>query len=65
MDRAQLKVPDEEIAEEFGRVVALLQQATSKPLFKPLMIEANHRGLNWIEALEYVVDTGIPSRGDR
>lgn len=56
MDRTTLTVPDEEIAEEFGRVLALLQQATSKPLFRPLMSEAKHKGLNWIEALEYVVD---------
>ena len=46
---------DEEVAEEFGRVVVLLQLATRKPLFQRLMAEASHKGLNWVEALEYVV----------
>lgn len=63
MDRTTLKIPDEDLAEEFGRVLALLQRATSKALFKPLMSEAKHRGLNWVEALEYVVDgEGTPKR---
>ena len=62
MDRTILKVPDEEIAEEFGRVVVLLQRATSKPLFKPLMTEAIQKGLNWIEALEYVAEGASHSR---
>ncbi len=64
MDRTKLTTPDEQVAEEFGRIVALLQKAASKPLFRPLMSEANHKGLNWVEALEYVIDAPgcAPSR---
>lgn len=51
-----MKVSDEEVAEEFGRIVVLLQSATKKPLFTKLMAEARQNGLNWIEALEYVMD---------
>ncbi len=47
---------DEEVVAEFGRVVVLLQMAIRKPLFQRLMAEASHKGLNWIEALEYVVE---------
>ena len=54
MSREQYKTPDEEIAEEFGRVLELFQQARSKFLFAPLMNEASAKGLNWVQALEYV-----------
>ncbi len=56
MDRTSLKVTDEEMAEEFGRVVGLLQLASRKTSFQRLMTEANHKGLNWIQALEYVIE---------
>ena len=53
---------DEQVAEEFGRVVALLQRAKSKPHFRSLMSEARRQGLNWVEALEYVVEGAIEAR---
>ena len=64
MNRKDLAVPDEEVAEEFGRVVGLLQRAKDKPHFRSLMSEAKRQGLNWVEALEYVVEgaTDVPSR---
>lgn len=55
IDRTGLKVTDEEVAEEFGRVVVLLQLARRKPLFQRLMAEASHKGLNWVEGLEHVI----------
>lgn len=56
MNRFTLTISDEVVAEEFGRVVALLQLATQKPHFRRLMTEASRNGLNWIQALEYVVE---------
>lgn len=57
MDRSSLKVTDEEVSEEFGRVIALLALASKKPSFTRLMDEASRKGLNWIQALEYVIAT--------
>ena len=59
MNRKELTVSDEQVAEEFGRVVALLQRAKNKPHFRSLMAEARRQGLNWVEALEYVVEGAI------
>ena len=59
MSREQYKTPDDEMAEEFGRVIHLFQETTSKTidqdLFKRLMNEASAKGLNWIQGLEYVL----------
>ncbi len=60
MGREQYKTPDEDIAQEFDRVCQLFQLALGKPsdrvLFQSLMGEANERGLNWIQGLEYVIE---------
>ena len=60
MDRNRLRLNEEEVAAEFGRVLQLLQQARLRPRFKQLMAEAGREGLNWVEALEYVLN---PSSG--
>ena len=58
MGRERLTTPDEELAEEFGRVMHLFTQAISHPTekarFQMLMNEASSKGLNWVDALEYV-----------
>lgn len=56
MDRNHLRLTEEEVAAEFGRILYLLQQARAKPRFKELMAEAGRKGLNWVEALEYVLN---------
>jgi hypothetical protein len=59
MGREQFKTPDADVAAEFDRVCQLFQLALGKPsdrvLFDSLMSEANEKGLNWIQGLEYVV----------
>ena len=55
MDRNRLRITEEEVAAEFGRVLQLFQQAKVKPRFQQLMAEACSKGLNWVEALEYVL----------
>lgn len=59
MGREQYKTPDADVAAEFDRVCQLFQLALGKPsdrvLFDSLMSEANDKGLNWVEGLEYVV----------
>lgn len=58
MNREQFRTPDEDIVEEFGRVIELFQQSIAKfpdhTLLVRLMSEASAKGLNWIEGLEYV-----------
>ena len=60
MSRERYKTPDDELAEEFGRIIHLFQETTSKitdpELFKRLMNEASAKGLNWIQGLEYVLE---------
>ena len=55
MSRERYRTSDEDVAEEFGRVVELMQQARANPRFNQLMAEGCSQGLNWVEALEYVV----------
>ena len=58
MDREHLRTPDEFVAAEFARVMRLFGQAlpsdADRTSFERLTTEASARGLNWIEALEYV-----------
>ena len=63
MDRNRLRLTEEEVAAEFGRVLQLLQQAKTKPRFQQLMAEAGRNGLNWVEALEYVLNHSSGSYG--
>lgn len=68
MSRERYRTSDEGMVEEFGRVVQLIQEAhtrvPNKTTFVRLMNEANGEGLNWIEALEYVIARrGGPSPG--
>ena len=60
MGREQFKTPDEDVAAEFDRVCQLFQLALGRPsdrvLFESLMGEANEKGLNWIQGLEYVIE---------
>ena len=59
MGREQFRTPDEDVAAEFDRVCQLFRLALGKPsdrvLFDSLMVEANERGLNWVQGLEYVI----------
>lgn len=58
MNREALRTPDEFVAAEFARVMLLFGQAlpsdTDRITFERLTREASAKGLNWIEALEYV-----------
>ncbi len=60
MAREQYKTPDEDVAAEFERVSQLFRLALGKPsdrvLFDSLMAEANSKGMNWVQGLEYVID---------
>ncbi len=60
MGREQYKTPDEDVTVEFDRVCQLFQLALGKPsdrvLFESLMSDANEKGLNWIQGLEYVIE---------
>ncbi len=60
MGREDYRTPDEDVASEFERVCQLFQLAMGKPsdrvLFESLMGEANEKGLNWIQGLEYVLE---------
>ena len=57
MSREHLRTPDEFMAVEFGRVMLLFGQAlpneSDRASFERLMNEANAKGLNWIQGLEY------------
>ncbi len=64
MSRGQYRTSDEDVAEEFGRVIELLRQARAKPRFSQLMAEGCSRGLTWVEALEYVVRSKAQSPDD-
>jgi hypothetical protein len=59
MRREQYKTPDEDVVAEFERVCSLFRLALGEPsdrvLFDALMAQANERGLNWVQGLEYVV----------
>jgi hypothetical protein len=59
MRREQFKTPDEDVAAEFERVCRLFRLALGEPseraLFDALMVEANDKGLNWVQGLEYVI----------
>ena len=58
MDRTRLTVRDEEMAEEFGRLMQSFGYALPRhadlTLFEQLMQEARAKGLNWVEGLAYV-----------
>lgn len=60
MTRDRYKTPEEDVSAEFSRVCQLFQQALPGPsdriLFECLMNEASSRGLNWVDALQYVVE---------
>ncbi len=64
MGREQYKTSEEEVTAEFDRVCQLFQLALGKPsdrvLFDSLMTEANERGMNWIQGLQYVVEQRGP-----
>lgn len=59
MTRERYKTPEEDVSAEFSRVCQLFQQALPGPsdriLFDCLMNEASSQGLNWVDALQYVV----------
>jgi hypothetical protein len=68
MRREQYKTPDEDVVAEFERVCRLFRLALGEPsdrvLFDALMAEANERGLNWVQGLEYVIEQrGIEVEG--
>ncbi len=75
MGREQYRTTDEDVAAEFDRVCQLFQLALGRPsdrvLFDSLMSEANDRGMDWVQGLEYVVERrdletgahGVPKRG--
>ena len=54
LDRTHLTTSEDDVAAEFGRVVWLMQSVFRKPEFSRRMAEAAAKGLNWIQALEYV-----------
>ncbi len=58
MNREALRTPDEFVAAEFARVMMLFGKAlptdTDRTSFERLTSEASAKGLNWVEALEYV-----------
>lgn len=58
MGREYLRTSDEFVAAEFGRVMLLFGQAlpdnADRTTFERLTNEASAKGLNWVEALEYV-----------
>ena len=58
MSRERYTTPPEVVVEEFGRLLTTLEQAIPKApdggLFTRLINEARAKGLNWVEALEYV-----------
>ena len=58
MDRKRLTTRDEEMVEEFGRLMQsfgdALPQHSDPVLFEQLMAEARAKGLNWVEGLAYV-----------
>lgn len=58
MSREYLRTPDDYVAAEFGRVMLLFGQAlpseSDRKNFERLTGEASAKGLNWIQALEYV-----------
>ncbi len=60
MRREQFKTPEEDVTAEFDRVCRLFRLALGEPsdrvLFDALMVEANERGMNWVQGLEYVVE---------
>lgn len=64
MGRNQYRTSDEDVAAEFDRVCQLFRMAMGKPserlLFESMMGEANARGLNWVQGLEFVLGQRAP-----
>ena len=60
MARERYKMPDGDVAAEFERVCHLFSLALGRPsdrlLFDSLMGEANDRGMDWVQGLEYVIE---------
>lgn len=60
MHRDHLKTPDEDVVAELQRVTVLFQLALpdsgSRLTFDHLMNEAAARGMDWVNALEYVIE---------
>lgn len=67
MEREYLHTTDEEVAAEFGRVKELFDTALHGPAdraaFCAMMNEASAKGMNWVQALEYVVTRRRELRG--
>jgi hypothetical protein len=67
MERFYRHTTDEELAAEFGRVKDLFDSALHGPAdraaFCTMMNEASAQGLNWVQALEYVVRQRRRMRG--
>ena len=61
MGRERYRTSDEDVAEEFGRVMELLVKAQAKPRFYEFMAEGSSLGLTWVDALEYAVK--LPQNG--
>lgn len=60
VDRNQLKISDEELALEFGRLLGVFRRVFSGHVHRPEMQrrldKARAEGLSWVEALHYAAE---------